>query len=234
MTLPDETLMAFADGTLPAEAAARVAAAVAADPALAERVAELRAGGAAARGAFAHVLAEPVPERLLAALRPRAPATAPWPGAAAAAARRPPRWRGGLAIAASLLLGLVGGWSLRGGDPGPGRIGPDLAATLETQPSGLPGAPALLATHALADGGTCRVFTLEEGEGSLTGLACRGAGGPWRLQALVARRGAAQGFAPAGAEDPVLADMLERLGAGPALTEAEERAAIARAWRQPR
>lgn len=38
MTLPDETLMAFADGTLPAEAAARVAAAVAADPALAERV----------------------------------------------------------------------------------------------------------------------------------------------------------------------------------------------------
>ncbi|MBR0678785.1 anti-sigma factor, partial [Roseomonas alkaliterrae] len=58
MSIPDETLMAFADGTLPEAEAMRVVAAIEADPALAERVALLAEGREALRGAFAGVLAE--------------------------------------------------------------------------------------------------------------------------------------------------------------------------------
>jgi anti-sigma factor RsiW len=251
MSIPDETLMAYADGTLAPEEATRVARGVAADPVLAERLGQLRAGGEAARGAFAGVLQEPVPDRLLAVLQrsaPQAPVLQPVPAAdppprtappvtppsPPALVPRPGRLRPRLAIAASLLLGLVGGWALRGSeaDGGPGRVGPALAAALETQPSNAgTGAVRLLGSHALADGGICRIFALPDGEAALTGLACRDMGGPWRVAALVARRGGTQGFTPAGAEDPLVAEVLERRGAGPAMDAATERAAIARGWR---
>ncbi len=90
MSIPDETLMAYADGTLAPEEATRVARGVAADPVLAERLGQLRAGGEAARGAFAGVLQEPVPDRLLAVLQrsaPQAPVLQPVPAAEDRAAR---------------------------------------------------------------------------------------------------------------------------------------------------
>ena len=245
MTIPDDTLMAFADGTLPTGEAASIASAVAADAALAERVALLRAGRAAARGAFADVLEEPIPARLLAAARGAAPAPVPTraalPGTATPqpAERRlpfPPRGRIGLAIAASLLLGLVGGWMLRGGgdggpDPGPGHIGPALAALLERSPSGVAGPATVLATHPIESGGVCRLFAMPAVAATVTGLACRAPSGEWQMRALVARRDGVGGFAPAGADDPLLAEMLERLGAAAAMPPEAERAAIGRGWR---
>jgi anti-sigma factor RsiW len=294
MTIADETLMAYADGTLESAERARIAAAIAADPALAQRVALLRAGGEAARRAFAGVLAEPVPPRLLAAIAAAAtakgatetgatdtgasdtgatdrgatdrgatdtgatdtgatgtggtdqaaaaasdaarnaaamPAAIPaLPPRLAGAARRRP-WRGALALAASLLLGLVGGLALAPGAP-PDRLGPALRAALDRAPSGTAAdGVRLLASHAMPDGGICRVFTAPGEAGRvMQGLACRAPQGGWSLHALVVRAAPAAAFATAAAEDPLLVEALERLGAGPALAEPAERAAIRDGW----
>jgi len=100
--IPDEELHAYADEQLPNERSQAVAAAIARDPALALRVAEIRRQNALLRDAFDPWLAEPVPPHLLAAASPRAP-------------RRVPRWLpASAAIAASVLIGVAVGWYGRG------------------------------------------------------------------------------------------------------------------------
>lgn len=225
MSIPDDTLMAFADGTLPPAEAERVAAAVDADPALAERLALLAEGRRIAAGAFRDMLHEPVPARLLAAAGAAPAAPAP-----PAAANDNPRrgWRfAALAAAASLMVGaFLGSW-VTGGAPGqdsllPGRV----VAALE---GGRAEGVAVAGTH-LVDGGLyCRRFVLAQGAGATQGLACREPEG-WRLRVAVARSGAGD-FQPASGDDPVIAEVLERLGAGPALDRAAEAAAQARGWR---
>lgn len=96
--IPDDELMACADGQLPPERRAAVEAAVAADPALAARLAGLRAQNAALREGLDGWLDEPIPERLLAAAAPP-PAPRAWDA-----------WRPFLAVAATLLVGLATGW----------------------------------------------------------------------------------------------------------------------------
>lgn len=118
----EKDLMAYVDGELPAAEAARVAAAIAADPQLARREAELRQLNRRIGAAFDEILDEPVPDRLADLLRAAAPATPQDDGEAAAAPaatviplaearrrRQAPRWTGWMAIAASLALGLVVG-----------------------------------------------------------------------------------------------------------------------------
>jgi anti-sigma factor RsiW len=97
--LPDADIQAFVDGQLPPDRAQRVAAAVASNPELGARVADMRSRNALLREALEAVLAEPIPDRLL------------------EAARRPPRktgapaWlRPAFALAATLALGMgIGG-----------------------------------------------------------------------------------------------------------------------------
>jgi anti-sigma factor RsiW len=97
----DADVLAFADGQLAPEHAARVASRCAEDPELAARVAAIRAQNAALRDALDGVLAEPIPAALLAAATPPA---------ATSADRR----RGWLvpasAAAAALLVGAGTGW----------------------------------------------------------------------------------------------------------------------------
>ena len=81
MTFSDQTLSAYADGELDAATGAALEAAMATDPELARRVERQRALRARVQDAFAPVLAEPVPERLLARLR-SAPAVERGPGRA--------------------------------------------------------------------------------------------------------------------------------------------------------
>ncbi len=228
MSISDETLMAFADGALPAAEAERIAEAVEADPALAERVALLAEGRRIAAGAFRDVLDEPVPARLLAA------ASAAMPGAAPAAAviandNRRRGWRvAALAAAAGLVLGVFLGDLVPTGDApaGGGLVPPGLAAALEGAGDG---AMTIGGTH-LVDGRLyCRRFSMPQGTGEVHGLACRDPEG-WRLRVAVARSGAGT-FQPASGDDPVIADVLERLGAGPALDPAAEAEAQRRAWR---
>jgi len=101
--LPEADLHAYADRQLPPERAGAVEAALAGDPALAARVAEIRARSAALRDALDPVLAERIPDRLLDAARP--------PQSPAARAALVRRWRlPALAAAATLVLGVAVGW----------------------------------------------------------------------------------------------------------------------------
>ena len=97
-TISDIDLMAYADGQLPPERVAAVEAALAADPELRQRSEALRAQNAALRETLDPWLAEPIPTRLLAAATPPVQLSL-WSA-----------WRPFLALAASLVLGLVVGW----------------------------------------------------------------------------------------------------------------------------
>jgi hypothetical protein len=219
MTFTDETLMAFADGTLPEAEALRLAEALETDPALAERVALLAEGRDAARGAFAQVLDEPVPARLLAAAQ----------GPVAGNDNAPRRWRGmGVAVAASLALGVFLGTLAPGGDA-PGMLAAPVRAALDGSATGALGAVRVTGTHVVEGGMVCRSFAAQEAQGAMLGLACREPDG-WRLRVAVARGGASEAFQPASGGDPVIGEVLERLGAGPVLGTAEEAAAQRRGW----
>ncbi len=69
MTIPDETLMAYADGELEPAQRAEVEAAIAADPQLATRVAQHRALRRKLNAAFDPVLLETIPNSLIASAR---------------------------------------------------------------------------------------------------------------------------------------------------------------------
>jgi anti-sigma factor RsiW len=110
----DETLMAYADGELDAAQRAQIDAAIAQDPGLALRVQEHRALRARMTGAFSRVLDQPVPDRLEVAARVGTPADAPargnvikFPARSARAPSPPWRAREWIAMAASLLLGVL-------------------------------------------------------------------------------------------------------------------------------
>lgn len=108
-TMSDTDLCAYADCRLPPADASRVSEEVARDPALAARIADWRAQDAALRSAFAPVLDEPVPARLLRAAASDTPRARP-------RARLPLRWA---AAVAWVSVGLVVGYGLRGESPGP-------------------------------------------------------------------------------------------------------------------
>ena len=113
----DEELMAYADDALPLPRASEIRRAAAADPRLAARIAMFRASRDGLAAAFEPVLAEPVPERLLALFdaeavaAARAGADAAAPASRPSAVRRPqsqPRNRvWPLALAASVLLSVL-------------------------------------------------------------------------------------------------------------------------------
>jgi len=199
----EERLLAWLDGELDQAAAADVARAVAADPALAERARRERALRERLRAAYAPVADEAPPQRLLATLG-MAQEPAPVASQAAAdvvplrprgAARRVREWRWPEwgALAASVLLGvLFGAQFLRAPPQGPVRMqdgamvaGAELSRVLDTRlaAQARPGdAFAVGLSFRDGDGNYCRTFTAD-GAQPLGGLACR-SGGAWRVVAL--------------------------------------------------
>jgi anti-sigma factor RsiW len=181
MTFDDETLMAYADGELDAAARAAVEAAIAADAALAQRVARHRELRERLHAAFDPVLSEPLPERLLASARgaPRTGDVMPL------RARSAPRgsWPQWAAIAASLVIGVLSGALLPhpGAESGPivARNGQMLASGVlasalsrqlaSTQPPNA--AVRIGVSFRTRDGVYCRTFVLEDAA-ALAGLAC--------------------------------------------------------------
>ena len=98
----DDDLHAYADGQLAPERAQAFEQALARDPALAARVAEIRAQNAWLRAGLDAVMDEPLPQRLIDAARP------------AAARSRVPHWIGAAAASVALLaVGVAGGWYAR-------------------------------------------------------------------------------------------------------------------------
>jgi anti-sigma factor RsiW len=113
--LDDETLMAYADGALDAASAARVAAAALARPEIRRRISAFRTTATLARAAYASVVDEEVPARLVAAVR-TAPAAGnvvalrakPATAAAAPARSRPIAWAVAASVALVMALGAGG------------------------------------------------------------------------------------------------------------------------------
>lgn len=194
MKFSDEVLMAYADGELDIETRERVEDAITGDPEIAQRIASHKALRKTLRSSFDPVLAEPVPDRLIAATRalPSAP-----PGDRVVPLRRksaPTRSLPGWApLAASFVLGalvLQFGMSLRASRSITERDGQLLASgalerALSNQLANTQGAkaPVWIGVSFRSKGGNyCRTFQLRETR-ALAGLACRGEK-EWRVEVL--------------------------------------------------
>jgi hypothetical protein len=192
----DETLMAYADGELDEAQRAAIAMALEKDPELARRVQRHRALRAEVAGAFAKVIDQPVPERLVTAARGTAAATqqqAPrrdevlqFPARTAAVKRwGVPQWG---AMAASLVLGVLISWRLfappesiitarDGALVARGMLANALDRQLADQQAGTD--PVHIGvSFRNQEGGYCRSFALRTA--GTAGLACR-IEGEWRI-----------------------------------------------------
>lgn len=107
-TIDDETLMAWCDGELEPEAAARVADRVARDRKLGARARMFRRSAELARGALAPVLAEPIPARLLAAVQAPAKSADVVPFRPGAVPRKALGWALAASVALAAMLGAGG------------------------------------------------------------------------------------------------------------------------------
>lgn len=229
MTTPTpEKIAAFADGQLEGTERADVAAAVAADPVLAEQIAAHQALRARLSNHFAPVASEPVPDRLAALLA--TPQTEVVDLAQVRARRSGlPRWTwvAGPALAASLVLAITLG---RGGGPGADYAPDQIAAALDSQLVGEQPANApvrVLLSFRDSGGAYCRAYAASEA----SGIACRDSEG-WKLQGASAPGAGpvTEEYRQAGSEAEVMAQA-QALAAGPALDAEAEKAARARGWR---
>lgn len=198
MRFSDEILMAYADHELDEKTRMAVEAALAEDPEIAGRIAQHQALRNRLQSAFRPVLDEPIPGRLTDAVRgaqaaDRAPTARnvvrlPHRGVRPAS---PPSW---LALAASLVIGLLVGWfAFRVGGSGPlalrsdhllarGELANALTHQLVARQSAVQ--PIRIGVSFLSRSGEyCRTFSMRAPE--IAGLACRAAAG-WRLQVLTA------------------------------------------------
>lgn len=250
MTVSDETLMAFADGEADAATRAMVEAAMSDDPEVRRRVAQHQALREAVKGAFAAVIDEPVPQRLIAAAR-GAPAgnVVDLAGARNAAAVKAPRrglrWQPA-AMAASLLLGLALGYLgwhgsntlVAVGANGELVAGAGLAEALSSQLSA-DHPPGTVATTGLSfrtkTGDYCRTFALTATHAN-SGLACR-EGGSWKVKVLAQSPEApanSAGFRPAASADSAaVRAAVEESIEGEPLDQAGEIAARRGNWSRP-
>lgn len=257
MSFSDETLMAYADGELAEPAFSEVERAVRSDPAVAARVAQHQALRADVFAAFADVVDEPVPPRLMAAALPGKVADLGAVRAARAggahhaaapasvtehAARRRWSWLEWGGVAASLAVGVLVGSLVLGGA---GRAGDavveagangalvaqgPLADALSRQLAGdRGGAVDIGVSFAAKDGALCRSFTM----GRTAGLACRG-GDQWRVVVMTeADKGTAGDYRQAGSAMPTtVLEAIDARIAGAAFDARGEQAARQRGWRR--
>jgi hypothetical protein len=224
----DETdVIAWLDGELAPEQAARVEQAVATNPGLAAIAETHRAMRARFAAAFGPIAAEPVMPARSAEVVSLAAVRAARSGQSPSPARR---WWVPGAIAASLVAGLVIGQLGRSGGISDRAealaLAPSLARALDAQLSGQEGAVRVALSFRSVDGAYCRSFTASH----LSGIACRTDQG-WRLRygAPAAPTGGAYRMA---GNDPAEAGAIAAMIAGEPLDAAGERAARAHGWRR--
>jgi hypothetical protein len=242
----DETLMAYADGELDAKLRAEIAAAINADPALARRVEQQRAMRVRVASAFAKVLDEPLPERLMQAARGKsAPSSAAERGKVIqfpTRTSRPPsapwRAREWVAMAASLVLGVLLSWRMFAPSDAEVMVaGKDallargaLADALESQlASEQRGEERVLIglTFKARDGSFCRSFTLRDSR--TAGLACR-VDGDWQVPATDSVPASGPMQQASSALPPAILGAVETRVDGVALDAEAERAAQRSGW----
>ncbi len=250
MKVPEETLMAYVDGELDAEGVVAVEQAMREDATVATAVAAQRELRERLQQAFAPVLDEPVPERLLAAAKAGAANETSPAGASVTplratrdtrAPRRSWRWPEWTALAASLAIGvLVAPWLRPQGPPallemsGDGLVArAELAQTLDTRLTSEgdgPGPVSVGLSFRARDGNYCRTFVLAPPR-SVAGLACREGDG-WRVTALgeATPAGGELRLASSPLPPAVLSEVDARLDGDP-LDAAGERDAREAGWR---
>ena len=226
MTFDDDTLMAYADGELSAEERAEIERALAADPGLSERLEAHQRMRTLLSGAYSDAMDEPVPERLLTAVRGPAPRK---PEVVDLSARREGRAKWSVrewgAIAASLAGGLIIGFGAMNTQSPLIAVTADgmsargaLERALDTQlASDEAGAVRIGLTFRDVDGAFCRTFELTQR--GTTGVACRGAD-DWDI-AMTAAQGAQGDIRMAGASEAVLNVVATMIDGDPLDAEAE-------------
>ena len=237
--IDDATLLAYLDGELHGTEAAAVEAALVADPELRTRYETHRALGEQLRAAFAPLIDVPVPDRIMAAMRPSAEIISLADARERRSAPMPERrWTQWGSLAATLVAGLIGGYMLNVAPSGPvvehgGRIiaSAPLAHALDQQLASAetPGAPIRigLSFHS-HDGNICRSFEA----GAADGLACREADS-WMVRGLFATPKAGDGksaYRMASSGNLQLMAMVDDMIDGAPLDAAQERIAKAKHW----
>lgn len=230
--IEDEEFFAWLDGELEEEAAARVAAQVAASPELMAKAAEHRRLAASLRGAFDPVLQNATPPRF-------EKAEVIDFGARSGERSRRRSWLAApqlAAMAASLAFGLVIGTQFinRADSPVAVKGGRLVAAAaldqaLDTQLASAPAVdgPRMGLTFRDATGRICRSFT----DASASGLACREGDG-WHIRGLYpATGGQAGNYRMAAGEDPRLAAQIDETIQGEPFNAEQENAALEAGWR---
>jgi hypothetical protein len=238
--IDDTILLAWIDGELDEAEAARVAAAVAADPALAKKAQAHRMLRRRLDTAFRPLLDE------VAHMPPRRAATVlnfeearkarvkdKPPARPAVALKLGEGWKRWMPIAASLLLGVAVGAQLDTGGNVAERDGAmvadgALAYALDRKLSGQEGRVRIALSFRDKAGDYCRSFDA----GRMAGVACR-SGDAWQMRAATSRPiTVPQGdYRMAAAGDPVILSAVEGMIAGDPLDAAGERTALSRGWR---
>jgi Putative zinc-finger len=244
MKVPDEMLMAYADGELDAAERAQVEAAMAADPQLARRVTAHQALRSTLAAGFGTVLEEPIPERLTALAR--AAATQPPKGQVLPFRRRataPRPWLQWGSLAASFVLGaLVWQFAARQYQSGPvvdrngelvasGTLARALSNQLAAEQA--TSTPVQIGVSFLSKGGDyCRTFQLRGAVG-VAGMACQREA-QWQLEVLTRTAGnpaSPQYRQAASAMPPAVLQAVSNSIAGEPLDAGGETRVRAQAWR---
>lgn len=241
--IEEEKFFAWLDGELSGDEAARVEAEVAADPELRRRADEHRAMTTRLRSTFDSVEAQPVPERIAAAVRPPQDNIVDFARARPERdVRRPqPFWVQMAALAAMLAVGVFTGNMLTGSIFGGGSASPiapeagrlvasaDLEDALYTRLASAPAesGPRIGLTFRDKTGAICRTFE----DRAASGLACH-EGGDWRIRSVFqSPEGQASDYRMASGADPQLMEAVEATVEGEPFDAVQEKAAMERGWR---
>jgi len=217
MSFDRETIGAFVDGELDEIRRRRIEAAMKDDPELARRVEAERRLRAALDARFGPIADEPIPDRLIGAVRDG--------GKVAPLTPKRPRWVP-VAVAASVALAALAGLQLRP-ESNPDLASGTLAQALETQLASAQAADARVRigfTFKARDGAWCRTFE----QRAVSGIACR------LDEGWIVRR-TERGAAPTGdyrqAGSPRIAAAAQDMAADAPLDADAERAIVRGGWR---
>jgi anti-sigma factor RsiW len=240
----DETLMAYADNMLDPADRTRIEKLVASNPAVAAKVRMFQQTSSLTHAALAPLLDVPVPEPLLAAVRSRISDHKATPARNLSLAtllqNRLPRWSLGLSMAAAAsiagVIGVTFGYqqAIQGADQTHLAVGTapsaPIVSALNTLSSGEETAIGtaklrVVSTFRISGSSLCREFEyIGQPDGSVVSVACE-QGRNWNIRFATVFTPMESGYAPASSLEAVDAYM-SAIGAGPALTPADEAAAL--------
>lgn len=234
----DETkFFAWLDGELPAEEAAEVEAAVAADPELSRVAEEHRSMAVWLRQSFDRAAEGPVPEHLQQMLEPKSAEVVNLAERRSTQRRHFPALAQWAAMAATLAIGVFVG-TFAGGDSSQGPVemrggtlyaagAVDAALDQQLASAGSQGAVRIGLTYRDDSGAICRTFTTS----AATGLAC-GQGGDWAMRGMFAApEGSDADYRMAAGADPRLMELVDSTMAGEPFDTQAEAQAKQRGWR---